>query len=46
MVMGPVSMPFIGLSVRRWAKTVQSTVMACGRDTSPNSAGGFTQREP
>jgi hypothetical protein len=46
MVTGPVSMPFIGLPVRLCACTVQSTVMAFGRLTSPKMMGGLTQREP
>ncbi|STT00580.1 Uncharacterised protein [Klebsiella pneumoniae] len=46
MVTGPVSIPFTGLSVRDCAYFAQSTVIACGRLTSPITTGGFTQREP
>ena len=35
MVTGPVSMPFITLSVRLWAYLIHSTVMARGRLRSP-----------
>ena len=46
MVTGPVSMPFIGFFVSDWAYCHQSTVIGCGRETSPNRIGGRTQREP
>ncbi len=46
MVTGPVSIPFMGLSVSDWAKRAQATVMGAGRLTSPKITGGLTQREP
>jgi hypothetical protein len=42
MVTGPVSIAFIGLSVSDCACCHHSTVIAFGRDTSPNSTGGRT----
>ena len=46
MVTGPVSMPFIGFFVSDCAYCHHSTVIGFGRETSPNSIGGRTQREP
>ncbi len=46
MVTGPVSMPFIFLSVSDWAYLIHSTIIAFGRLISPNRIGGLTQREP
>ena len=39
MVTGPVSMPFIGRSVRLRAKADQRSVIGCGRETSPQMIG-------
>lgn len=46
MVTGPVSMPFMGLEVRDWAKVLQRTVMGWGRETSPKMMGGLTFLDP
>ena len=46
MVIGPVSMPLIGRRVWAAANRDQSRVIGSGRATSPNSTGGFTQRDP
>jgi hypothetical protein len=42
MVTGPVSIAFIGFRVSDCAYCHHSTVMALGRETSPNSTGGRT----
>ena len=45
-VTGPVSIPFIGLSVRLCAYFDQSVVIGFALETSPQIIGGFTQRVP
>ena len=45
-VTGPVSMPLTGCCVSDCAYVVQSTVIGCGRRTSPYRIGGRTQRVP